>query len=254
VSFRHKLFNRVVDTNKETISVMLGVGGGGKDSLATFIRSHGITECTSANNMASCRAPGVPEKIGKALGTQNAVLVIGVPHPGGAGKGASIEGLRSDFEKAMLAVKDYAQKHSGWGQTGSADRINVKSSTYKYDDSVIPFRDFTFGNQWGSGSGGTRSNRSKPDSILIFSDGGKYASGNDAPKPEDIMSGLTKASSGPYRGQVRVPGMLDTDVPYESPRSDVDPRHVEFDAGPGGLAINFKLCDRRGNLDADHAG
>ena len=85
VTYRHKLFDYMLETNSQTVALFMGVGRGGKSSLATWINSRG-GKCNAAADLRNCDTSGMTEwfKKNKNIEIKNKVLAVGVPHPGGA--------------------------------------------------------------------------------------------------------------------------------------------------------------------------
>ena len=240
VEHRHKLFDYMLETNQKTLSLVIGVGTAGKDSLATWFQAHG-SKCTSWT-----LSRGYCEGEGKLSG----VIGIGVVHPGGAsdrngGAGAASR-IMADFSNKAKIVANRISKDSSWLPTDRGAKRSF-SRPFRYGYASIPHRDFAFGTPWVMGAYSTTSNRRGADSIQIFSKDGCYnnaarvngrCSADQAEKlryddPKDLLGAAPRE-------------MTSVDVPYEPPKSEKMRR--EFDEGPGALA-----ADLLGYFDATQA-
>jgi uracil-DNA glycosylase len=203
---RTKILDHVLANNE--VRLVIAVGRAAKESAQTLIELHGGTATTDSLHLAS----------GHDLGPL--IRFVGVPHPGGAGKGGSVAAIKAGFQDAIEQVATWAADDSSWlpvdpGATRSTLEL------YKYTSAPIPFRDFAFGTPWRLGSGATSSNRRDDQaSIQVFSDDGKY-NNSDAVVAYSIPVGTNV-------GYFADPG----DVDVEPPRV----KHLEFDKGPGEFA------------------
>ncbi|MES3036716.1 MAG: hypothetical protein V4736_02305 [Bdellovibrionota bacterium] len=240
VQYRHKLFDYMAETNKESLALMIGVGGGGKASLVTWIRSHG-GKCSAQGDIANCDAGNLAQK----FGIKNKILVIGIPHPGAASSGnggaQAVEMLKQSLARAGKRMIDFAGKNPGWlpadtyvdGTGKSVTGVKAGSTYSWYKNAPVPFQDFAFGTNWRMGDDGTSSNRDGADKIQIFSRGGSYdANKNKAEfqyNPRSPMD-VVEDKSNP------IPEMGPKDLPYESQKFDSSrPEIVKaFDPGPCG--------------------
>lgn len=234
VKHRHELFDYMLENNKDSLAVVIGVGTAGKESAATWARHHGINCWASTLTRSQC------------YGTEGAlkgVLIIGLPHPGAAserngGEGAMGNLTRSFNDKARI-VKEYIES----GKVDLPEDQDAYREFYRdfrYGYAPIPHRDFPFGTNWRMGSWGTTSNRRGAHTIQIFSDDGCYnntctdfATGKETVHnvkyndPKDLISSAPKE-------------MMSEDVPFESPKNK-ELRYV-FDEGPGEFSeqlVNF---------------
>lgn len=223
VDYRHKLFDHMAKTNKDSLALLMGVGAGGKASLMSWIKYNG-GDCRSYSP-ESCDLTAIERK----FGLKKKLRAIGVPHPGGAnpslGGTGALEKIKQGFGRAAKFVADEAQKDPSWmpvdsmnidGSGGKATR----SSTFQYKNAPVPHWDFAFGTNWRMGSSGTSSNRQGADSIQVFSDAGQY----NPPKNLHRYDKLTDVNP-PSGG--KLPEMMDYnaeggvfvgDLPYESPK------------------------------------
>ncbi|MEP7202542.1 MAG: uracil-DNA glycosylase family protein [Ilumatobacteraceae bacterium] len=200
---RKKLFDYVALRND--LQLVVAVGRAAKESLASWVESHGGTADPDKLHLAdaSLISPGLH--------------LVGVLHPGGAGKGGAVAAIIASFEAAINRVHDWIADDPSWLPV---DPGAVRATMpYTYSSDPIPFRDFPYGVPWRLGRGSTSSNRRDGQaSIQIFSEDGKY--NNDGVT-------LTYAASG-----------AGTDDGYSADVGDVawEPArrtHKEFDRGPG---------------------
>jgi len=228
VKHRHALFNYMLETNQETLKVVVGVGTAGKDSVATWFRSQGSSCSSSTLNSTYCEGKG----------NLKGVIAIGVAHPGAASErngGAEAAGkLVADFTKKAKIVSGFINKNPGFLplDPGMSRSFNAP---FKYGHGAIPHRDFAFGTTWRMGENGTASNRRGQDTIQIYSTNGCY---NNAAK-----EGSRCSATAVHNVQYDIPKdllgkapseMSKGDVPYESPKSK-DLRR-SYDEGPGKFA------------------
>jgi hypothetical protein len=107
VEYRHRLFDHMLETNSSSVALFMGVGSGGKASLATWINDRG-GECSPAFEMRNCDTSGMKNWFKKNRGftVKNQILAIGVPHPGGAnpnlGGDAALERIIRGFTIGLL--------------------------------------------------------------------------------------------------------------------------------------------------------
>lgn len=246
VKHRHRMFDYMLEQNKDTLRLVIGVGSAGKDSLATWIKSHG-GQCTSAQLSRSyCEATVLGQK----------VKAIGVKHPGAAsarngGSGAA-SALEVEFAQKAKMVSGWIQA-SNWMTPDEGQRPNF-SKPYMYKDAPIPYRDFAFGSIWRLGMDGTASNRKGAEGIQVYSSNGCYnnakrnvpgkngtmrcASLNPkATTPEEKKQNRENTEPLNYDEPADIdprPSMAQEDLPYESPKSKEGRRL--YDMGPGDFA------------------
>ncbi|PIS10152.1 MAG: hypothetical protein COT73_10920 [Bdellovibrio sp. CG10_big_fil_rev_8_21_14_0_10_47_8] len=229
VQHRHKMFDYMLSQNKNTLALIVGVGTAGKDSLATWIRSHGgkcsPKQLASSFCDASSIAPGA--------------RAIGVPHPGAASArngGSSAAGnLKVQFAKRAELVADWIKKDSSWMKPDPGAKTDF-SKSYYYRDAVIPHRDFAFGSIWRLGKDGTTSNRRGADGIQVYSDAGCYNNAlridgkcdfAERPKTLNVKYDEPKDLKSNFK-------MAPDDFPWESPKSKEGRR--QYDMGPTDFA------------------
>lgn len=244
VDYRHKLFDNMMVTNANTISLFMGVGSGGKASLATWVNSRG-GKCSTAWEMKNCDTRGMKKwfKDNYGVDIKNEILAIGVPHPGGAnpnlGGDAAMENIKAGFSGAAQRVAAYKVANKNWlpqdiDEKATPEELVARlQAGYTYKGyAPIPFRDFAFNTNWRMGSEGTTSNRWGANSIQVYSDAGEYNDKNSQfpYKPQDLDSGMNA------KGTALI-GMGPRDLPYESPRyyaGKWSADRPDFDYGPCG--------------------
>ncbi|HAZ11444.1 MAG: hypothetical protein A2X86_10700 [Bdellovibrionales bacterium GWA2_49_15] len=243
VKHRHALFDYMLETNGDTLELVIGVGTAGKDSVATWFRAHG-SECTSSILNA---------KYCEGKGDLKGVYAIGVAHPGAAsarnGGAGAADKLQADFQNKAATVAGLISKKLINLPTDSGMTRNF-SKNFQYGHASIPHRDFAYGTTFRMGEDGTASNRRGQDTVQIYSKNGCY---NNTKKeggrcsdtavhnikydvPKDLLGRAPKE-------------MASGDVPYESPKSKEMRR--EFDAGPGSFA---KILSKFAGLDYTKLG
>ena len=140
---------------------MIAVGRAAKESLASWVEAHGGTADPDNLHLAdaSVISPGL--------------RMVGVLHPGGAGKGGAVSAIVASFKAAIEHVHQWTSADPSWlpvdpGATRS-------TAAYTYSSDPIPFADFPYGVAWRLGRGSTSSNRRDGQTaIQIFSDKGAY--------------------------------------------------------------------------------
>ncbi len=231
VQHRHRMFDYMLKQNSGTLSLVIGVGSAGKDSLATWITSHG-GKCTASQLSRSFCDASV---LGKG------VMAIGVMHPGAAsarnGGADAAGGLRGEFNKKAATVAHMIELNPYWLKADPGMRTDF-SRGYFYKDAAIPYRDFAFGTNWRMGKDGTTTNRRGADGIQIYSDAGCY---NNVARLDDGKCDRTidkpKTTKVLYQEPKDVAcafKLAADDVPYESPKSTQGRRL--YDEGPGEFA------------------
>lgn len=221
VQHRQRMFDYMLSQNKDTVRLIIGVGAAGKDTLATWIRSHG-GKCTSQQLGSSfCDASVI------APGAR----AIGVMHPGAAsaangGAGAASE-LQVQFGKRADLVSSWMKADPNWLKP---DGAAPTFTNFRFQDAPIPHRDFAFNTNWRMGKEGTSTNRRGADGIQIFSDAGCY---NNMLR-ENGRCSQSKSQTVSYNEATdigQLPQMAPEDFPYESPKSKDGRR--QYDQGPG---------------------
>ncbi len=230
VKHRHRMFDYMLEQNKNTLRLIIGVGSAGKDSLATWIRAHG----------GKCTAQQLGSSFCDASMITPGAKAIGVMHPGAAsarngGSGAAGD-LKVQFANRAEVVAKWIQQDKEWLQPDEGSSPDF-SKAYAYKDAGIPYRDFAFGTNWRMGNDGTATNRRGADGIQIYSANGCYNNAvrlptgrcDSAAKPKTIALKYDEPTD--LESDVK---MTSYDVPYESPKSKEGRRL--FDEGPGTFA------------------
>jgi len=244
VSHRHKMFNYMLETNKKTLKLIIGVGTAGKESTVTWLNSISPDSC-SYRKLTSSFCEG--------QGALKGVLAIGVRHPGAASArnagSSATGGLIADFKKKASIVATKINSNPGWLKK-DVDGTQNFSKEFSYGYASIPHRDFAFGTPWVLGDKGTTSNRRGSNTIQVFSDFGCYNNGarvgrrcmsippNEKPEsdaPDDRIHYLYyKNPRNLLRSNERPVGFTDMDLPFEPPKNIITRR--QYDEGPK----NFK--------------
>ncbi len=202
---RKELFDYVVARNE--LQLVIAVGRAAKESIASWIEAHGGT--ADPNNLHLADASVISPDL----------HVVGVLHPGGAGKGGAVSAIIASFNAAIIHVHQWIAAQPTWLPT---DVGAVRATTpYTYSSDPIPFRDFPYGVPWRLGRGSTSSNRRDGQTaIQIFSEDGAY--NND---------GTTLSYPGSAAGSDEGYSADVGDVAWEPPRR----AHKDFDRGPGSV-------------------
>src|SRR5204863_7018252 len=127
------------------LRLVIAVGTAAKESIATWIESHGGQADPKQLHQADAK------KIKPRL------RAIGVLHPGGAAMGGS-GAIVADFKAALARIATWIAADSGW-LPEDPDGQRQAASAFTYRNLPIPFRDFPFGTAWRPGFGTTWSNR-----------------------------------------------------------------------------------------------
>lgn len=190
VQYRHMLFDNVIKQNPDSIALFMAVGGGGKDSLATWINARSGNKKCIGKKLHLCDTTKLVEYFKKRgfLGETKKILAIGVNHPGGAAFGDGNKHIRASFDRAAKAVGDYLKKYDGWlpadsqetqfANCSGGERVKRLAKPFEYGHAPIPFKDFAFATNWRMGDKGTASNRKGAHRIQVFSEHGQYATVN----------------------------------------------------------------------------
>ncbi|MBT3586961.1 MAG: hypothetical protein HN509_18765 [Halobacteriovoraceae bacterium] len=217
VKHRHELFDYMLETNRGTLALVIGVGTAGKDSAANWLSAHGAKCSNSKLTRSYCRGTG-------ALA---GVVAIGVKHPGAAsarngGEAAGIA-LRKDFQKKANIVRDLIESKGEGYLPLDPGMSRGFSEDFKYGYASVPHRDFAFGTNWRMGNWATTSNRRGSDTIQVFASPGSY---NNEKNPDLRYDDPRSASLNKKPVE-----MAKGDLPFESPKSKQKRR--QYDAGPG---------------------
>ena len=102
VQHRHAILNHVLARNDLRLVVAVGVAA--KETVVTWVAAHG----------GAC--PAGAEDVSRSDGTalKPKVRIVGVQHPGGAGKGGSTAAIIADFKKAIMQIEDWAAADASW--------------------------------------------------------------------------------------------------------------------------------------------
>lgn len=229
VKHRHRMFDYMLSQNKNTLSLIIGVGAAGKDSLATWINSHG----------GRCNVRMLSQTFCDASVIKPGAKAIGVMHPGAAsaknGGSNAAASLQEQFAARAAIVTKFIEEDPNFLKP---DKKADFSIPYRYMDAVIPHRDFSFGSSWRLGQDGTASNRRGADGIQVYSSQGCY---NNALRDPQTNRCNSQPGAPSLPVQYDEPTdlaskfeMAPGDVPYESPKSPKDRR--DYDDGPGAFA------------------
>jgi hypothetical protein len=201
---REELFDYAADRND--LRLAIAVGKAAKESLASWVRSHGGQADPDRLHLAES------DRIAPRL------RMVGVVHPGGASKGGALSAIVASFKAASGQVDKWAMANPAWLVPDSGAAREAPSA-YKYRSAPIPFQDLPFGTAWRIGSGTTSSNRRDgQESIQIFSEDGVYENRDDPVS-------YSGPAAGTAVGYAADPG----DLAYEPPKQEFR----EYDPGPG---------------------
>lgn len=269
VKYRHRLFDHMLVTNAGKIALFIGVGSGGKTSLATWINARG-GRCNVAYDLKDCDTSDMvkkfregfdaPYEVNGKKGTiikadlpANAkILAIGVPHPGGAsqanGGASALDNIKRGFTNAAIRVAAAKSEDPNWLPSDVDDphylnvnkRIAEMNEPFKYQDAVIPYRDFDFGTNKRMGFDGTTSNRNGANSIQVFSKFGVYSERAEySPQDEQMMKKYSYEDS-----NIEKAGFVKgKDLPWEPPKIGSGLVSV-YDPGPCGSYDNYDLYSK----------
>lgn len=203
---REELFDYAVQRNLPELHLAIAVGRAAKESLASWVESHGGQADPDRLHLADS------SKISPKL------KMVGVLHPGGASKGGAVTKIKASFVTAIKQIETWSTADPTWLPVDPGG-TRSPANQYKYTSDPIPFRDFAFGTAWRLGRDATSSNRkNSQQAIQMFGEHGKYGNkGHSLKYPDDAS--MSKA------GYSDEPG----DLAYEPPKSD----YKEFDRGPG---------------------
>ncbi len=202
---REELFDYAVQRNRTELHLVIGVGAAAKESLASWVGSHGGQADPDQLHLADSA------KIAPHL------RMVGVLHPGGASKGGAVTKIKASFVAAIDQVEQWAVADAAWLPVDRGGS-RVTADQYSYGSDPIPFRDLAWGTSWRLGRGATSSNRKDDQqSIQVFGEHGRY--GNEG---HSLSYGDATGSNAGYGDDAG-------DLPYEPPRS----AYRNFDPGPG---------------------
>lgn len=201
---RNAIFDYAAQRND--IHLAIAVGRAAKESLASWVEAHGGTADPERLHLADASAisPGLH--------------MVGVLHPGGAGKGGAVTAIVSSFKAAIDRVAAWSAADPAWLPPDPGNQ-RLPASAYKYSSRPIPFRDFPYGAAWRLGRGATSSNRRDGQrAIQLFSEHGTYNNDGHTLKYQGNADGTSAGYDAPAG-----------DRAWEPPRQ----AHLEYDRGPG---------------------
>jgi uracil-DNA glycosylase len=202
VIHRHRILDKaIVDGD---MRLVIAVGRAAKESIATWIRSHGGS--ATPDRLEQATLGSLPDR----------VRAVGVVHPGAAA-GGSTSAIKADFQRACDLVRGWVDADAGWLPADPGVTRNI-AAPFQYQSAAIPFRDFPFGTCPRLGRGGTSSNRTDVQrAIQLFSAAGRYNGAGDRLHYGSSAGGSTDGYSDDSG-----------DLPYEPPRATP----TAFDPGP----------------------
>jgi uracil-DNA glycosylase len=202
---RRELFDYVVSRND--LHLAIAVGRAAKESLASWVEAHGGT--ADPDNLHLADASVISPHL----------RMVGVLHPGGAGKGGAVTAIVASFKAAINNVHQWIDDDPTWLPIDAG--ATRTTTPYTYSSDPIPFADFPYGVAWRLGRGSTSSNRRDDQrAIQIFSEDGAY--NND---------GTTLTYAGSAAGTADGYASDAGDLAWEPPRR----AHKDFDRGPGAV-------------------
>lgn len=211
VKHRHEIFDYVLARND--LRLLVAVGNAAKDSVITWVESHGGTCPGGRDQVETCTC--------EVLGTKT--KCVGVVHPG-----SQSAALVDDFKAALQEIENWANADPSWLPADPGGQRKPWNA-FVYDRAPIPFRDFPLGVAWRLGRGGTSSNRRDSQrAIQIFSAGGRY---NGAASYGSSPDGSTE-------GYQQEPN----DLAYEPPRES----YRDYDRGPSQTWARLLMGGRTG--------
>ena len=200
---RQAILDHVLARNDLRLVVAVGVAA--KESVVSWVEAHGGSCPAGAEDVSRCDGSVLKKKL----------RIVGVRHPGGAGKGGSTAAIIADFKKAIGQIEDWSSADGHW-LPPDAGSERLPAASYKYKSAPIPLHDLPYGTPWRVGQGGTSSNRKDAQrSIQMFSEAGKY--------------GASVKYSSDAKGSPEGYDQETGDVPYEPPKRSF----LDFDPGPG---------------------
>ncbi|MCB0393049.1 MAG: hypothetical protein KDD25_00740 [Bdellovibrionales bacterium] len=265
VKYRHQLMDYTAQYNSNSLSMMVAVGAGARESMITWIESRGgkcpgndPNKCDTTNMKIYKQEFGDqrgPNKAGlesivdgvkytdDTVQLKNETVVIHVPHPGIAGKDKEngLATVRAGFKRAADRITSFIEKNPTWmdgksgrprPDTGSTDDIIRNMNNFSYRNSPAPHWDFAFATSARLGDGGTNTVRDGQDAIVMNADGEEYGSKG---RTDDSIVNRKLTRDGRNENEGR---------PWEPPRWN--PRKPEqaasFDYGPCGYIKPGETC------------
>jgi uracil-DNA glycosylase len=223
VIHRHRILDKAVVEGDARL--VIAVGRAAKESVATWIRSHGGN--ADPNRLDQAMPGSLPGQL----------QMLGVVHPGAAA-GGSTAAIQADFQRAWDLIRARVQADAGWLPTDPGVERNLNAA-FQYRSLAIPYRDFPFGTCPRLGRGGTSSNRKDNQrSIQLYSSNGHANARGDRLRYDDTAVGSRD-------GYSDEPG----DLPYEPPRA----APTAFDPGPPASLARLLLGSEPGFAWPDFA-
>lgn len=253
VQHRHEMFDYMLETNRDSLRLVIAVGTAAKDSLQAWVEAHG-GRCRNINE--DCDSSVLGEN----------VKVLHVPHPGAAsprnGGAAAASMLVGAFSKAASKVAQWQAASRGrWmpADEGATARLVGTGADahfeprYRYGSAAIPHADFAYGTLWRLGRGGTSSNRKDSQrSIQVFSEAGCYnAVCGDNEDERDMSNGrpVPLQYTTPEDAATSIAGLPAGDVEWEAPRTEP----TAYDPGPSAEFASLLMGEERGMPMTDFA-
>ena len=212
---RNEIFDYVVARND--LHLVIAVGKAAKESVATWVESHGGAADPDALHLADMS------------GVSPNLRGVGVLHPGGVARGGGVRRIIDAFKAAITQVEAWVADDPSWLPVDH-DGERLPAADYKYRSAAIPFRDFAWGTPWRLGRGGTSSNRrNSQEAIQIFSADGEY----------NQRSGLS------YRGSVGNDEAAYAGEPGDRPWEPARHRPRDYDRGPSASTARLLMGGNR---------
>ena len=202
VTHRHQLFDKVAAGD---LRLVIAVGTAAKESVATWIASHGGHADPANLHLATCGDP------------LSGVRFIGVLHPGGISASGGAAAIKADFARATNQIRTWIDGDAGW-LPADPDAGRDLTKPFAYSSDPGPYADFPFGTTPRLGRSATSSNRGDDQrSIQLFSAHGKY-------NARGAVLNYTDTGLGTKDGYTDASGDLPVEPPRHFPR--------RFDPGP----------------------
>jgi uracil-DNA glycosylase len=199
---RNEIFDYAAARND--LHLAIAVGNAAKESLATWVMSHGGN--ADPGRLHDAESSVISPRL----------RMVGVVHPGAA-QDTPVSEITADFRAALRRIERWSTEDPSW-LPADPDGVRQSADDYTYKSAPIPFRDFPYGIAWRLGRGATSSNRRDDQTaIQLFSADGSYNNAGD-------QISYLGSTNGSNAGYVEDRG----DLAYEPPRI----AYREFDRGP----------------------